>query len=137
MKVSPGCSSAKNTAWFAWAPECGCTLAKPQSNSRLARSMARVFGDVDIFAAAVIAPAGIALGIFVGQHRALRLQHRLRDDVLRGDQLDLFLLPEEFASMAARLRVGLRQASVKKSGPTAQASRLPQSCHTAPIRLPL
>ena len=46
-------------------------------------------------AALIIAPAGIALGIFVGQHRALRLEHRARDDILRGDQLDLGLLAVE------------------------------------------
>ena len=40
MKVSPGFISAMNTAWLAWLPEFGCTLAKRQSNSRLARSMA-------------------------------------------------------------------------------------------------
>jgi hypothetical protein len=40
--VSLGCSSARNTAWLALAPECGCTLAKLQLNSFLARSMARV-----------------------------------------------------------------------------------------------
>ena len=50
------------------------------------------FGDVDELAAAVIAFAGIALGIFVGQHRALRLQHREADDVFRGDQFDLVAL---------------------------------------------
>ncbi len=50
-------------------------------------------GDIDELAAAVVAPARIALGIFVGQHRALGLEHRARDDVLRGDQLDLVLLP--------------------------------------------
>jgi hypothetical protein len=40
MKVSPGFKSAMNTAWLACAPECGCTLAKLQSNSLQARSMA-------------------------------------------------------------------------------------------------
>ena len=34
------------------------------------------FGDVDEFAPAVVAPAGIAFGILVGQHGARRLQHR-------------------------------------------------------------
>ena len=48
MNVSPGCSRAKNTAWLAWAPECGWTLAKPQSNSFLARSMASGLGLVDV-----------------------------------------------------------------------------------------
>ena len=42
MKASPGCSSARNTAWFACAPLCGCTLAKPQPNSFVARSIASV-----------------------------------------------------------------------------------------------
>ena len=36
----------------------------------------QLFGDVDIFAAAIIAVAGIAFGIFVGQDRALGFQHR-------------------------------------------------------------
>ena len=77
------------TAPLAWAPECGWTLAKPQPNSRLARSIASALGDVDILAAAIVAPARIALGILVGQHRALRLEHGPADDVLAGDQLDL------------------------------------------------
>jgi hypothetical protein len=42
MKVSPGFISAMNTAWFAWLPEFGWTLAKAQSNRRQARSMAKV-----------------------------------------------------------------------------------------------
>ena len=82
----------------------------------LARSMASVFDHIDIFAAAVIALAGIAFGIFVGQDRALRLQHRPADDVLRGDQFDLFLLALEFVGDGVRhLRVGLRQPRLKKS----------------------
>jgi hypothetical protein len=40
MIVSPGLVSASITAPFACAPECGWTLAKPQSNSCLARSIA-------------------------------------------------------------------------------------------------
>ncbi len=43
-------------------------------------------------AALVVAAARIALRILVGEDRALRLEHRLADDVLRGDQLDLGLL---------------------------------------------
>ena len=53
------------------------------------------FRDVDVLAAAVIALARQAFGIFVGQHRALRLEHRAADDVLRGDQLDLVALAAE------------------------------------------
>ncbi len=41
MMVSPGFNSAVKTPWFAWLPEFGWTLAKPQLNSFLTRSMAR------------------------------------------------------------------------------------------------
>ena len=47
-------------------------------------------------AALVVAAAGIAFGIFVGEDRALRLEHRLADDILRRDQLDLGLLALQF-----------------------------------------
>src|SRR5207249_3294994 len=40
-------------------------------------------------AAAVVARAGVALGVLVGQHRADRLQHRRAGVVLRGDHLQL------------------------------------------------
>ena len=42
MIVSPGFNSAIITAPLACAPECGWTLAKPQPNSFLARSIASV-----------------------------------------------------------------------------------------------
>ena len=55
----------------------------------------QVLGDVDELAAAVVAPARIALGVLVGQHRALGLEHGAADDVLGGDQLDLVALAAE------------------------------------------
>ena len=66
------------------------------------------FHHVDPFAAAVIAIARITLGIFVGQHRTLRFQHRAADDVFRRDQLDLVALPAEFAADRRRdIGIGL------------------------------
>ena len=38
--LSPGCISAMKTSALAEAPECGCTLAKPQPNSLVKRSIA-------------------------------------------------------------------------------------------------
>ena len=38
----------------------------------------QLLGDVDLLAAAVVAAAGVALGVLVGQHRADRFEHRLR-----------------------------------------------------------
>src|SRR5437868_10576309 len=49
-------------------------------------------GDIDEFAAAVITASRVTFGVFVGERRTLRIEHRLRDDVLAGDQLDLRLL---------------------------------------------
>ena len=51
---------------------------------------------IDPLAAAVVAPAGIALGVFVGEDGTLRLHHRPGNDVLRGDQLDPVALPLAF-----------------------------------------
>ena len=112
MKVSPGCISAKNTSALAEAPECGCTLANLQPN-RFGDPLDRQpLGDVDELAAAVIAFARQAFGIFVGQHRALRFQHRARDDVLRRDQLDLVALAAELEpDRLGDLGVGLAQAA--------------------------
>src|SRR5439155_14606856 len=47
---------------------------------------------VDEFAAAVVALAGIALGVLVGELRPLSGEHSTARVVLRGDQLDVVLL---------------------------------------------
>ncbi len=52
-------------------------------------------GHIDELAAAVIALARQAFGVFVGEHRALRLEHGAADDVFRRDQLDLVALAAE------------------------------------------
>ena len=71
--------------------------------------------DIDKFAAAIIAPARIALGIFVGQDRTLRLKHGLRDDVLGGDQLDLVLLTAKLLVDRGRdLGIDLINGAAKK-----------------------
>ena len=51
-----------------------------------------LLGDVDPLAAAVVAPAGKALGVLVGQHGARGLEDRARDEVLGGDHLERALL---------------------------------------------
>ena len=71
--------------------------------------------DIDELTAAVIAAARIAFGIFVGQHRALRLQNGARDDVLRGDQLDFIALATELQFDRARdFRIGVGEAGGKE-----------------------
>ena len=52
----------------------------------------QLLGHVHVFAAAVVALAGIALGVLVGQLAALRLHHGRRGVVLGSDQLDVVFL---------------------------------------------
>src|SRR5687767_13666942 len=67
-------------------------------------------GDVDVLAAAVIALARIALGIFVGELTALRDQHRAAHVILRGDQLDVVFLALVFlADSGPDFGIGLRE----------------------------
>ena len=54
-------------------------------------------GDVDVLAAAVVALAGQALGVLVGQPRALGFHDRGRHVVLAGDELDLVVLAPALA----------------------------------------
>ncbi len=67
-------------------------------------------GDVHEFAAAVIALAGIALGVLVRHHRAGGLEHRRADEVFRRDQLQAVGLPRRFVGDGGGdFRIGLRE----------------------------
>ncbi|GIS12970.1 MAG: hypothetical protein CM15mP115_21210 [Alphaproteobacteria bacterium] len=69
-----------------------------------------------MLAAAVIAAAGIAFGIFVGQNRALRLQNTGADDVFGCDHLDLVLLADQLMPDRRRqFRIRIRQRAEKRS----------------------
>ncbi len=68
------------------------------AEQRLGAVDRELLGDVDPLAAAVVAPAGVALGVLVRQHRALALEHGARDEVLRGDHLERALLALELAA---------------------------------------
>ena len=65
---------------------------------QLLRAVDRELLDlVDDLAAAVVAPARIALGVLVRRHGADRLEHARPGEVLGRDQLDLAALPLELA----------------------------------------
>ena len=51
-----------------------------------------IFNDVDVLATAVVAFAGVALGVFVGQYTTLRFHHGRVGEVLGCDELDMALL---------------------------------------------
>jgi hypothetical protein len=52
----------------------------------------QLLDDVDVLTPAVVALARVALGVLVREHGALRLHHRERREVLRGDHLERGLL---------------------------------------------
>ena len=69
-----------------------------------------VLHHVHALAAAVIPLAGIAFGIFIGEHRGSRRQYRLTDKVLRGDKFNVPALPVVLRlNRSPYLRVLLRQ----------------------------
>ncbi len=55
-----------------------------------------VLNHIGVLAAAVIAPAWVALGVFVGKNGAGSLKHRFRDEVFAGDHLQPLVLAEGF-----------------------------------------
>src|ERR1700694_568842 len=62
---------------------------------------------VDDLAAAVVALARDTLGVLVVEPRAERLEHRHRGEILRGDELEGFLLALQFGiEQCGKLRVG-------------------------------
>ena len=70
---------------------------------------------VDDLAAAVVAAAGIALGVLVRRHRADRLQDARPREVLGCDQLDLRTLPLELlAEERSDFRIDVGEAGGAK-----------------------
>ncbi len=79
---------------------------------QLLRAVDRELLDlVDDLAAAVVALAGVTLGVLVRRHRADGLEHGRPGEVLRGDQLDLAALALELlAEQPGDVRVDLGEA---------------------------
>ena len=75
----------------------------------------KLLRHIDMHATAVVAPARIPLGVFVGQHRTLCLQHGGRDKILAGDQFDAVLLAQQFGvEHGGNLRVGLGEGGAEE-----------------------
>ncbi len=68
----------------------------------------QLLGHVDEFAATVVALAGVALGVFIGELAALGGHHGRRGVVFAGDQLDVVLLAGVFSlDGSVKLGIGL------------------------------
>ncbi len=89
-------------------PECGCTLACVGAEELLHAVDGERLGDVDELAAAVVALAGVALGVLVRQARPLRGHDGRAGVVLAGDHLEAELLPLPLAlNRGKHLGIGL------------------------------
>ena len=102
---------------MAWAPGVGLDVHVLGAGEEAERPVAgEVLGDVDELAAAVVALAGQALGVLVGQPAALGLHHRRGGVVLGGDQLDLVVLATALAlHRGPQLRIEIGDRGI--SGP--------------------
>ena len=79
---------------------------------------------INKFTAAVVAAAGVALGVFVGQNRAHGRENGRADIVLRGNQFDASSLPRAFlfdSSIDDWIGSGQGMARVCKFNPGRQA----------------
>ena len=56
----------------------------------------QLLGLIYILAAAIIATARIAFGIFIGHHAALGFKHSAANNIFRRDQLNFILLTQKF-----------------------------------------
>ncbi len=73
--------------------------------------------DVDELAAAVVAATGVALGVLVGEHRALRFEHGARNEVLARDHLEgVALAGELLLECGGDLGVDLGERGVEGVG---------------------
>ena len=122
MKVSPGCEQRQEHRLVHLAAGIRLDVGEAGAEQLLGALDGERLGDVDELAAAVVALARIALGVLVGHHRALRLEHRPGDDVLRGDQLDLVLLAAELlGDRVGDLGIGFGERGGEESGRAAGA----------------
>ena len=77
----------------------------------------QLLGNVDVLATPVVAAAGVAFGVFVGQDRTLCLKHGTGDDVFRRNQLDLGLLTRHLLRKGCgQRRIGVADAGRPEIG---------------------
>ncbi len=76
-------------------PRVGLDVRVLRAEERLRPVDRELLAHVDLLAAAVVATTRVPLGVLVGEHRARRVEHRLRDEVLGRDHLERALLARE------------------------------------------
>ena len=93
--VSPGVAMARQHGRVGGGARVRLHVRVLGAEQRLRALDGERLGDVDVLAAAVVAAAGVALGVLVREHGALRLQHRDGNEVLARDHLEVVALATE------------------------------------------
>ena len=113
--VSPGVAIAESTAALAVRARVRLHVRVLGAEQALRALDRERLGDVDVLAAAVVAAAGVALGVLVREHGALGLQHRDGNEVLARDHLEVVALaPELELENLGDLGVDLGQRRVQQ-----------------------
>ncbi len=88
------------------------------TEQRLGAFPGEILDHIDMFTAAVVAATGITLGVLVGEHTALGLQHCARNEVLRRDHLQGVAFAGELTRHRGReLRIELTERlSIDRGG---------------------
>ena len=113
--MSPGCRSAREHGLIHLAARIGLHIGELAVEQTARALDGKLLGNIDKLAAAIIAAARIALGIFVGEHRSLRFKHGAGDDVFGCNQLDLVALAAEFLlDNAGDIRIAVSKRRTEK-----------------------
>ena len=93
----------------------GLNVRKSTSEELFCAINCQFFRNIHEFTATVISAPRIAFGIFVGQHRTRCFEHRLGNDIFRGNQLDLILLAGKLsADRLVQFRVRLPEGGTEE-----------------------
>ncbi len=95
ISVSPGCQQRLVDGRVGLRARVWLHVGVLGAEQRLGPVDRELLADVHVLAAAVVPPAGVALGVLVGQDRSLALEHGDRNEVLRRDHLERPLLAFE------------------------------------------
>ena len=94
--VSPGCNTAAIRFHVGLRSGVGLYVGVLGAKEFLGALSRQLFHHVGKLAAAVVALAGIALGILVGEDRTHGFEHGFADKIFRGDQFQAFVLAANF-----------------------------------------
>ena len=107
----PRLKQCKEDALISLRPRIWLHIGEANPEQRASPLNGEIFCDIYMLTPAIITLPRITFGIFIGEDRALGLQDGLRDDVLRGNQLNFMLLTMQLIlHTRIKVRIAILQA---------------------------